>query len=59
MLSKPAFDAMLSITMLVIVALLWGGFRLLREGKDRRRGWLMLIAAAVLLGNVLIWTLPG
>ena len=59
MLSKPAFDVMLSITMVVVIALLWGGISLVRKGADRRRGLLMLVAALVLLGNVLIWALPG
>ena len=59
MLSKSTFDAMLSITMLVIAALAWGGIVLLKRGADRRRGILMLVAAAVLLGNVLLWTVPA
>lgn len=59
MLSKSAFDAMLSITVLVVVALGWGGFALLRRGEDKRRAILMLVAAAVLLGNVLIWSWPS
>ena len=49
---------MLSITMVVVVALLWGGISLVHKGADRRRGILMLVAALVLLGNVLIWTVP-
>ncbi len=59
MLSKSAFDAMLSVSVLVVVALGWGGFALLRRGEDRRRAILMLVAAAVLLGNVLIWSWPS
>jgi hypothetical protein len=59
MLSKSAFDAMLSVSVLVVVALGWGGFALLRSGEDRRRAILMLVAAAVLLGNVLIWSWPS
>ena len=58
MLSPSTFDAMLSITMVVIVALVWGGVILMRCGNDRKRAILMLVAALVLLGNVLIWTLP-
>jgi hypothetical protein len=58
MLSKPTLDAMLSITMIVIVALIWGGIVLLRRGTDRKRGLLMFVAAIVLLGNVLIWAVP-
>ena len=58
MLSQPTFDAMLSLTMIAIVALVWGGGVLLRRGNDRKRAILMLVAAVVLLGNVLIWSLP-
>lgn len=34
-----------------------GGIRLAMRGQARRRGVLMLVAAAVLFANVLIWTL--
>jgi predicted MFS family arabinose efflux permease len=46
-----------SIAMLGCFACLGGGVFLLRKGRDRRKGVLMLAMAAVLLGNVLIWTL--
>ena len=59
MLSQSTFDAMLSITVVLVVALVWGGISLIRRGEDRRRAVLMLVAAAVLLGNVLIWTWPA
>jgi uncharacterized membrane protein YhiD involved in acid resistance len=58
MISKPAFDAMLSLTMLVVVALVTGGIILWRRGNDRKRATLMLVAALVLFGNVLIWSWP-
>lgn len=58
MLSKTTFDAMLSITMLVVAALVWGGVVLWRRGEDKRRAVLMLVAALVLFGNVLIWAWP-
>ena len=45
----------LSIAMIAIVALIWGGTRTIRA--DRKRGILMIAAALVLLGNVLIITL--
>lgn len=48
---------MLSILMLAVIALALGGIAILRKGGDRRRGVLMLVCAAVFLGNVLIWTL--
>lgn len=44
----------LSILMLAAIALAVGGVAQLR--REENRGWLMLIAAAVLVGNVLIWT---
>lgn len=49
-------NTLLSITMLAAGALLWGGVILIRRG-ERQKGVLMLVAAAVLLGNVLIWTI--
>lgn len=58
MLSQSTFDAMLSVTMLVVAALVWGGISLWRRGEDRRRAVLMLVAALVLFGNVLIWAWP-
>jgi hypothetical protein len=41
--------------MLAAGALIWGGVVQVRRGE--KRGQLMLVAAAVLVGNVLIWTL--
>jgi len=46
-----------SILMLAAIALLIGGTVLLRRG-DRTRGTLMIVAAIVFVGNVLIQTLP-
>lgn len=48
-----------ALAMLAVIALALGGIYLIARQHDRRKGVLMLIAAAVLLGNVLIWTLPG
>ncbi|SFP74864.1 hypothetical protein [Sphingomonas rubra] len=45
-----------AIAMLAVFALVIGGIALIRRGDDRRKGVLMLVMAAVLLGNVLIWT---
>ena len=50
---------LLSIVMLAVFALTAGGVYLLTTRRDRKRGVLMLAAAAVFLVNVLIWTLPG
>ncbi|MGN7999607.1 hypothetical protein [Sphingomonas sp. 22176] len=46
----------MGIAMLAVLALAWGGVTVLRRG-DRQRGVLMLVAALVILGNVLIWTI--
>ena len=52
----PALNPlMLSIAVLAMFALVWGGIRQLRS--DRTRGVLMLVAALVLLGNLLIWSI--
>lgn len=45
-----------AIAMLACFACIGGGAYLLRTGRDRRKGVLLLVMAAVLLGNVLIWT---
>lgn len=34
-----------------------GGIRLILRKKDRKHGALMLVMAAVLIGNVLVWTI--
>jgi hypothetical protein len=49
---------LLSIAMLAAFGLVIGGVVLIRRGQ-RRKGVLMIVAAAVLVGNVLIWTVPG
>jgi hypothetical protein len=47
----------LSILMLAAFALAAGGIHLLVKRRDRKKGILMLVAALVALGNVLVWTL--
>ena len=47
----------LTVGMLAAFALVVGGIKLVRRKEDRGRGVLMLIAAAVLVGNVAILTL--
>lgn len=49
--------AILSIAVLSAFALVAGGAYLLIKRKERKQGILMLIAAAVLFGNVLVWTI--
>jgi carbon starvation protein CstA len=51
-------DFVLSIAMLATVALIIGAIGLIRVEKDRRRGVLMLVAAIVLLINVLLIAWP-
>lgn len=48
----------LSILMFAGIALLAGGLHLLIRKRDMKRGALMLVAAAVMFGNVLIWIAP-
>lgn len=48
---------LLSIAMIAVFALTGGAIYLLRNGRDRKRGILMLVAALVLIGNVAIWTI--
>lgn len=49
-------DLMLTIAVLAVGALGWGGGRTWARG-DRTRGLLMIACAAVVLMNVLIWTI--
>ena len=46
----------MALAMIASFALTIGGIRLLRNPANRGRGRLMLVAAAVLFANVLIWT---
>lgn len=48
----------LSLAVIAAFALAGGGLYLLIKRNERKQGVLMLLAALVLLGNVLIWTLP-
>jgi hypothetical protein len=48
---------LLGVVMLAVFALILGSVHTFRRKADRRRGWLKLTAALVLLGNVLIWSL--
>ncbi|MBY9061808.1 hypothetical protein K7957_02535 [Sphingomonas yunnanensis] len=55
----PAFGSIAAaapaLAMLGALACLIGGGYLIATGRDRTKGALMLVMAAVLLGNVLIW----
>ena len=46
-----------AIGMIAAFALVVGGIKLVRRKEDRGRGVLMLIAAAVLVGNVVLLTI--
>ena len=46
----------LSILMIAAFALTAGGVYLIVRRRDRRKGALMIVAALVMLGNVLVWT---
>jgi hypothetical protein len=48
---------LLSILMLVAFLLAAGGVHMIVRRKERGKGALMLLAAAVALGDVLIWAL--
>lgn len=51
-------ETIISILMLGALALLAGGVHLLIRKRDRKRGLLMLVASAVMFGNVAIWLMP-
>ncbi|WP_325489739.1 hypothetical protein [Sphingomonas sp.] len=47
------------MAMLAVFALVAGGIYLIRQRRDRRKGVLMIACALVILGNILIWTMPA
>jgi asparagine N-glycosylation enzyme membrane subunit Stt3 len=47
----------LSILMVAAFLLALGGIHQLVKRKEKKKGILMLVCAAVALGNVLVWTL--
>lgn len=55
MLDPAVMPIVMSIAVAAMFLLVWGGVRVWRGG-DRQKGALMLVAAVVLLGNLLIWT---
>lgn len=54
----PLAATTLSIMAIAAALLLLGGVKLVRRKEDRARGMLMIVAALVLAGNVLIWVWP-
>ena len=55
MLDPALNPIMLSIAVLAMFALVWGGVKTVRT--DRTKGILMLVCALVIFGNLLIWTI--
>ena len=51
-------DTVLSILVLAAVALAIGAAALWRRGGQAKQVWLMLLLAAIIVGNILIWTVP-
>ena len=49
-------ESALALAMIAALVLIYFGARLAWRGDDRKRGILMVVAALVLIGNVLIWT---
>lgn len=51
-------NTVLSILVLAAIALVVGAVALWRRGGQARQVWLMLLLAAVVAGNVLVWVVP-
>jgi hypothetical protein len=49
-------ESALALAMIAAIVLIFVGVRLMMGSVDRKRGVLMVIAALVLIANVLIWT---
>ncbi len=47
----------MALAMIAAFLLTAGGIKLIRGRQHRKQGVLMLIAALVLVGNVLVWTI--
>ncbi len=56
---SAASGTVLSLLMLAGFLLLAGGVWILRKQPgNQKQGWLMIVAALVMFGNVAIWALP-
>jgi hypothetical protein len=55
---NPAYFSsfVMALAMVAAFLLLAGGVKLAFAGQTRRRGILMIVAAAVIVMNVMIWT---
>ena len=49
-------DWALALAMIACFLLVLGGIRLVRQRQSRKQGVLMIVAALVILMNVMIWT---
>lgn len=59
MLVSSMSATILSLLMLAGMALIAGGAHLIvKKPENRRQGWLMIVAAIVMFGNVAIWAMP-
>ncbi len=60
MATGPVAQFSLALAMIAVLVLGYTGVRLVRQGgAERTRGWLMVIVAIVIFGNVLIWAWPA
>ena len=53
-----AIDTVLTILVLAAIALIIGAIALWRRGGQPKQVWLMLLLAGIVVGNILIWTVP-
>ena len=49
-------DWVMALAMIACFLLVFGGIRLVRQRQSRKQGVLMIVAALVILMNVMIWT---
>jgi energy-converting hydrogenase Eha subunit B len=52
-------DMAYAVAMIAAAILVYFGARLCRRPDTRTKGVLMIVMAAVLVGNVLVWTIPA
>jgi uncharacterized membrane protein (UPF0136 family) len=49
-------DWVMALAVIASFLLVFGGIRLVRQRQSRKQGVLMIVAALVILMNVMIWT---
>ncbi len=52
-------DAILTLAAFSAFALIWGAFRIKKRDGASQKFWLMLVVAAIILGNIAIWVVPN